>query len=156
MQKFTPCLWFDNNAEEAIDYYLSVFKNGKVVSKRYYDDDSPMAGVLLVATISLDGQEFVLLNGGPVFHFTEAISFVIDCADQQEVDYYWNKLIADGGEPSMCGWLKDKYGLSWQVTPRILLTYMNDSDKAKAARVMAAMMKMSKIEIPAIEAAYAG
>lgn len=115
-----------------------------------------MAGVLLVATISLDGQEFVLLNGGPVFHFTEAISFVIDCADQQEVDYYWNKLIADGGEPSMCGWLKDKYGLSWQVTPRILLTYMNDSDKAKAARVMAAMMKMSKIEIPAIEAAYAG
>ncbi|GEP89180.1 Glyoxalase superfamily enzyme, possibly 3-demethylubiquinone-9 3-methyltransferase [Chitinophaga terrae (ex Kim and Jung 2007)] len=157
MQKISPSLWFNDNAQEAIDFYLTVFKQGKIVNSSYYGENAPLPkGTLLAATFQLEGLEFVAINGGPVFSFTEAISFTINCETQEEVDYYWEKLTADGGKESQCGWLKDKFGLSWQVVPTILNRLIADSDKEKAGRAMQAMMKMKKIDISVLEKAYKG
>ena len=156
MQKITPFLWFDTQAEEAANFYVSVFKNSKILSVSRYPEGEGMpgpAGRVMVVSFEIEGETFTALNAGPHFKFSEAISFVIDCADQAEVDYFWNTLTADGGQPSQCGWLKDRFGLSWQVTPRRLMELASDPDKAKAGRVMAAMMKMTKIDIAALEAA---
>lgn len=157
MQKITTFLWFDTEAEEAVKFYTSIFKDSKIISETRWPEGGPSpAGSLLVVDFELAGQEFQALNGGPEFKFTEAISLVIKCADQEEVDYYWEKLLADGGEESQCGWLKDKYGLSWQVTPTILLELLRDKDRAKAGRVMQAMMKMIKIDINTLQDAAEG
>jgi predicted 3-demethylubiquinone-9 3-methyltransferase (glyoxalase superfamily) len=154
-QKITPCLWFDNQAEDAMNFYVSIFKDARAGDVSRYGEGGPMpAGTVLTASFSLFGQEFVALNGGPEFNFTEAISFQIDCADQEEVDYYWNRL-TEGGEESMCGWLKDKFGLSWQVVPRRLPELLQDEDPERANRVMQAMLQMQKIEIAELERAYA-
>jgi len=154
MQTITPFLWFDNQAEEAMNLYLSVFKNSKPLSIARYGAGGPgPAGSIMTASFELDGQQFVALNGGPIFKFTEAVSFVINCETQEEVDMYWDKLTADGGQESMCGWLKDKFGLSWQVVPGILSKLLSDKDAAKAQRVMGAMMKMKKIIIADLQKA---
>lgn len=143
MPKITPFLWFDNQAEEAARFYVSIFKSSKILSS------NPMT-----VAFELDGQEFMALNGGPDFKFTEAVSFVIDCQNQAEVDEYWSKLTAEGGQESQCGWLKDKYGLSWQVIPRQLSELMGDRDPEKSKRVMEAMLKMKKIDVAVLQAAY--
>ncbi len=154
MQKITPFLWFDNNAEEAMNFYVSIFKNSKVISVARYGDAGPgPKGSVMTANFLLNGQEFVALNGGPQFKFTEAISFVVNCETQQEVDEFWEKLTA-GGEESMCGWLKDKYGLSWQIVPTILVKLLQDKDPVKAKRVMEAMLQMKKIDINKLKQAY--
>jgi predicted 3-demethylubiquinone-9 3-methyltransferase (glyoxalase superfamily) len=154
-QKITPFLWFDGRAEEAMNFYTSIFKDSEVLSVARYPDAMPdMAGKVMTANFRINGLEFIALNAGPDFKFTEAVSFMIDCKGQDEVDYYWNSLIAGGGEPSQCGWLKDKFGLSWQVTPRELMELMGDKDPAKASRVMQAMLQMSKIEIAKLQEAY--
>src|SRR4051812_33548540 len=158
MQKITPFLWFNDQAEEAINFYCSVFKNSKIGNMARYNEVGSKvagrpAGSLMTASFSLDGQEFVALNGGPHFKFTEAISFVVDCATQEEVDYYWHKL-TEGGTESMCGWLKDKFGLSWQVVPAILSKLLSDPDPKKSQRVMQAMLQMRKIDIPTLQKAY--
>ncbi|MDG2522390.1 VOC family protein [Caulobacter segnis] len=154
MPKITPFLWFDTQAKEAADFYVSIFPNSKIRDVSYYSEGMPApAGSVMVVEFELDGQVLQALNGGPHFKFDEAVSFVIDCVDQAEVDYYWDKLLADGGVESQCGWLKDRYGFSWQVTPRRLMELMADPDKAKAGRVAAAMMQMVKIDIAKIEAA---
>jgi len=154
MQKITPFLWFDNNAEEAMNFYVSIFKNSKVISVARYGDAGPgPKGSVMTANFQLDGQEFVALNGGPHFKFTEAISFVVNCETQQEVDEFWEKLSA-GGEESRCGWLKDKYGLSWQIVPTILPRLLQDKDPVKAKRVMEAMLQMNKIDIKKLKQAY--
>ncbi|HEX3302682.1 MAG TPA: VOC family protein [Thermomicrobiales bacterium] len=156
-QKIRPFLWFDGNAEEAVNFYLSVFPDARLGEVSRYGEGMPMpAGTVLVANFTLFGQEFGAINAGPEFKFTEAISFMIDCKDQAEVDYYWDKLTADGGEPSQCGWLKDKYGLSWQVVPSALGELMTDPDPAKANRVTQALMQMSKIDVAKLEAARDG
>jgi predicted 3-demethylubiquinone-9 3-methyltransferase (glyoxalase superfamily) len=156
-QKIRPFLWFDGNAEEAVNFYLSVFPDARLGDVSRYGEGMPMpAGTVLVANFTLFGQEFGAINAGPEFKFTEAISFMIDCKDQAEVDYYWDKLTADGGEPSQCGWLKDKYGLSWQVVPSALGELMTDPDPAKANRVTQALMQMSKIDVAKLEAARDG
>jgi predicted 3-demethylubiquinone-9 3-methyltransferase (glyoxalase superfamily) len=157
MQKITPFLWYDDKAEEAAKFYCSVFKDSKVLSVARYGDAGPgPKGSVMVVEFQIEGQEFVALNAGPRFKFTEAISFVINCKTQEEVDYFWEKLTADGGAESMCGWLKDKYGLSWQVVPTILTELMKDKDPAKAQRVMQAMLQMKKIDIPTLKRAYEG
>lgn len=157
MQKITPMLWFDNNAEEAVNLYTSVFKDAKIGKISRYGKEGPgPEGAVMTAEFELFGQQFVALNAGPMFKFTEAISFVVNCENQEEVDYYWNRLTADGGQESMCGWLKDKFGLSWQITPTILMKLTADPDKKKAGRVMQAMMKMKKIDIAKIEEAARG
>ena len=154
MQKITTFLWFDNNAEEAMNFYVSVFKNSKVLRVARYGDAGPgPKGTVMTANFQLDGQEFVALNGGPHFKFTEAISFVVNCETQQEVDEFWKKL-SEGGEESRCGWLKDKYGLSWQIVPTILPELLQDKDPEKAKRVMEAMLKMNKIDIKKLKQAY--
>jgi len=154
VQKITPFLWFDNNAEEAMNFYVSIFKNSKVISVARYGDAGPgPKGSVMTANFHIDGQEFVALNGGPHFKFTEAISFVVNCETQQEVDEFWEKLSA-GGEESRCGWLKDKYGLSWQIVPTILPRLLQDKDPAKAKRVMEAMLQMNKIDIKKLKQAY--
>lgn len=154
MQKITPFLWFDNNAEEAMNFYVSIFKNSKVTSVTRYGEAGPgTPGAVMTAEFQLDGQEVVALNGGPRFKFTEAISFVVNCESQEEVDYFWEKL-SDGGEKSRCGWLKDKYGLSWQVVPTILAELLADKDAEKSQRVMQAMLGMDKIEVKALKQAY--
>ena len=156
MQKLTPCLWFNFNAEEAVKHYMSIFKNSKVREVSRYDDAMPEhKGKVLTMRFVLEGQEYLALNAGPHFPFTEAISISVDCADQAEVDSLWEKLV-QGGTPSQCGWLKDKFGLSWQIVPRALVTMLNDPDKAKAARVMKALMTMSKIDVDALEIAGDG
>ena len=156
-QKITTFLWFDDDAEAAIRFYLSVFKDGKVLEESRWGDGGPVpAGTLMTARFTLCGQEFLALNGGPAFHFNEAISLFVDCADQREVDTLWDKLCADGGAPGRCGWLKDKYGLSWQIVPSALSELMRDKDAAKARRVGAAMMQMGKIDIAALQRAHAG
>jgi predicted 3-demethylubiquinone-9 3-methyltransferase (glyoxalase superfamily) len=156
MQKITPFLWFDNQAEEAMNYYISIFKNSRVLDCTRSGDAGPgPKGSVLVTHFELDGQEFVALNGGPQFKFTEAISLLVSCETQEEIDEMWTKLSA-GGEESQCGWLKDKYGLSWQVVPPILLQLLRDKDQAKADRVMKAMMQMRKIDIATIKEAAAG
>lgn len=153
--KITPFLWFDNNAEEAINFYISIFKDSRVVSSSRYGEHGPgPKGTLMTATFQLDGQEFYALNGGPHFKFTEAISLFISCETQEEVDHYWNKLSA-GGQQSNCGWLKDKYGLSWQVVPTILSKLLQDKDPQKSGNVMNAMLQMKKLDISILEAAYA-
>jgi predicted 3-demethylubiquinone-9 3-methyltransferase (glyoxalase superfamily) len=153
-QKITPCLWFNFNAEEAVNHYLSIFKSGKVLEVSHYGDAMPaLKGKALTIRFELEGREFLALNGGPHFTFSEAISLSVDCIDQAEVDDLWARL-CEGGSPSQCGWLKDKFGLSWQIVPRALVTMVNDPDAGKATRVMQAMLKMSKIDIAALRQAY--
>jgi predicted 3-demethylubiquinone-9 3-methyltransferase (glyoxalase superfamily) len=149
MQKITAFLWFDDNAEEAIYFYLSVFKNGKILGINRDRE----TGKLFLATFELEDQQFIALNGGPNHRFTDAISFVVDCATQAEVDELWEKL-SEGGEKGQCAWLKDKFGLSWQIVPRILMELINDPDPVKSKRVMDAMLQMTKIDIKAIQRAY--
>jgi predicted 3-demethylubiquinone-9 3-methyltransferase (glyoxalase superfamily) len=154
MQKITPFLWFDNQAEEAINFYVSIFKNSKVMSVSRYGAGAPVpAGTVMSATFALDGQEFMALNAGPLFKFTEAISFFVNCETQAEVDELWEKLSA-GGEAGRCGWLKDKYGLSWQIIPSALGEMLQDKDPEKSKRVMEAMLKMDKIDIKILRQAY--
>ena len=154
MQKITPFLWFDNQAEEAMNFYTSIFKNSKIGKVSRYPEGGPgPAGQVMTATFELNGQEFIVLNGGPQFHFTEAISFLVNCETQEEVDDFWEKL-SEGGQKSQCGWLKDKYGLSWQIVPKALGEMMADKDVEKSKRVMMAMMQMSKIDIKALKQAY--
>jgi predicted 3-demethylubiquinone-9 3-methyltransferase (glyoxalase superfamily) len=153
MDKTTPCLWFDTEAEEAAEFYVSLFPNSRIVSvTRYGEAGLRPAGMVMTVDFELDGRSFVALNGGPDFTFTEAVSFQIRCADQEEVDEYWSKL-GEGGEEGPCGWLKDKYGLSWQVVPTRLLELVSDPDPEKSRRAMAAMLEMKKIEIDALEQA---
>jgi len=153
-QRITPMLWYDNQAEEAANFYVSIFKNSRVTSISRYGDTGPgPKGSVMVAEFELDGQKFTALNGGPQFKFTEAISLVVNCESQEEVDYFWEKLSGSGGQEVVCGWLKDKYGLSWQVVPVRLFELI--SDPAKSDRVMQAVMEMKKLEIPKLEAAAA-
>lgn len=156
MQKITPFLWFDNNAEEAMNFYTSVFKDAKIGDVQRYGDAGPgPAGTVMTGTFYLHGQEFYVLNAGPMFKFTEAISLFVKCKTQEEVDYFWEKL-SEGGQKSQCGWLKDKFGLSWQIIPDALGELMRTKDAAQAGRVMQAMMKMKKIEIDQLQAAANG
>ena len=153
MQKITPFLWFDTQAEEAVKLYVSIFPKSKILKTARYGDAGPgPKGSVMTMEFELDGRRMIALNGGPVFKFTEAISLVVDCKDQKEVDHYWNRL-SQGGEESMCGWLKDRYGLSWQITPTILGKLLSGPDPKKAKRVMEAMLKMRKIDIAALKAA---
>jgi predicted 3-demethylubiquinone-9 3-methyltransferase (glyoxalase superfamily) len=155
-QRITTNLWFDTQAEEAAEFYCSVFKNSRIVNVARYTDAGPRpAGMVMVVEFELDGQRFVAINGGPEFTFDEAISLQINCADQAEVDYYWERL-TDGGEESQCGWLKDKYGLSWQVTPEGLEELCYDPDPKRAARAMTAMFGMKKLDLAALRAAADG
>jgi len=157
MQKITPFLWFDNQAEEAMNFYTSIFKNSKVKTVSRYGDAGPCPkGTVMVAKFELEGQEFMVLNGGPRFKFTQAISFVVNCTSQQEVDELWEKLLAGGGAEDACGWLRDKYGLSWQIIPTALGEMMSDPDKQKAGRAMQAMLKMKKIDIAEMRRAFDG
>ena len=156
MQKISPFLWFDNQAEEAAKLYTSIFKNSKVGTVVRYGDAGPgPTGSVMTVAFELEGLEFTAINAGPQFKFTEAISFVVDCKSQEEVDEYWAKL-SKGGEEGNCGWLKDKFGLSWQIVPSVLPELVSDPDPEKAGRVMQAMLKMSKIDIAALKRAYDG
>jgi predicted 3-demethylubiquinone-9 3-methyltransferase (glyoxalase superfamily) len=156
MQKITPFLWFDKEAEEAARFYCSIFKNSKIGTIARYGDAGPgPKGSVMTVAFELDGQQFTALNGGPHFKFTEAVSFVVNCKDQAEVDEMWDKLSA-GGETSQCGWLKDKFGLSWQIVATTLMELVSDPDPAKSARVMQAIMQMTKIDIAKLKAAHAG
>ncbi len=158
MQKISPCLWFDGNAEAAANYYVSIFPDSRIdaVARWPENERAPKKGAVLAVDFTLAGRSFKALNGGPQFKFTEAISLSVDCKDQAEVDMFWDKLTADGGKPVQCGWLKDKYGLSWQIVTRRLIELLSDSDSAKAARAMAAMMKMIKLDVAALEQAAKG
>lgn len=154
MQKITPFLWFDTQAEEAMNFYISIFKNSKILSVNRYGEAGPgPKGSVMTASFLLDGQEFVALNGGPEYKFTPAISFVVNCETQEEVDAFWDKLSA-GGREDQCAWLQDKFGVSWQIVPIILVKLLSDPDPIKAQRVMAAMMKMKKIDIATLKRAY--
>jgi predicted 3-demethylubiquinone-9 3-methyltransferase (glyoxalase superfamily) len=156
MQKITPFLWFDHQAEEAVQFYTSIFKNSKVENMSRYGEAGPgPAGTVMSATFQLEGQKFMALNGGPHFKFTEAISLFVDCKTQEEVDELWEKLSA-GGEKSRCGWLKDKFGLSWQIIPSVLGELLQDEDDEKSGRVLEAMLQMDKIDINALKQAYEG
>jgi predicted 3-demethylubiquinone-9 3-methyltransferase (glyoxalase superfamily) len=155
MPKLIPCLWFDTEGEEAARFYTSVFPNSRIVDVAYYGAAGPRPeGTVMTVTFELDGQPFVALNGGPEFTFSEAISFQVDCATQAEVDDYWSKL-ADGGEEGPCGWLRDRFGLSWQIVPKRLSELLTDPDREKSQRVMAAMLQMKKIEVDELERAAA-
>jgi len=161
MQKITPFLWFDDQAEQAAKFYTSIFKNSKVGRILRYDENAAKAagrplGSVLTIEFEIEGQKFVALNGGPQFKFNESVSFVVNCETQDEVDYFWTKLTADGGQESACGWLKDKFGLSWQITPTVLIDMLHDKDADKAESVMKAMLEMQKIDIAKLNAAYAG
>lgn len=157
MPKISPFLWFNDQAEEAANFYCSVFKNSRVLHISRYGDAGPgPKGSAMVVDFELDGQRFLALNGGPQYKFSEAISFSVECETQQELDEFWNKLTASGGQPGPCGWLKDKYGLSWQVNPTILGRMLSDPDPEKSKRVMEAMMKMKKIVIADLQKAYEG
>jgi predicted 3-demethylubiquinone-9 3-methyltransferase (glyoxalase superfamily) len=154
MQKITPFLWFDHQAEEAANFYTSIFNNSRIGEIQRYGEGGPgPAGTAMIVTFELEGQEFIALNGGPQYKFTEAISFYVSCETQAEVDELWQKLTA-GGEAGPCGWLKDKYGLSWQIIPTALTELLSDPDPEKAGRVMQAMLQMSKIEIDGLRKAY--
>lgn len=153
MQKITPFLWFDKEAREAARFYTSIFPNSKINGTDTFSD-TPSGGVDVVS-VELMGQDFTLMSAGPQFKFTEAISFVIDCTTQEEVDYYWEKLTSGGGQESMCGWLKDKFGLSWQIVPKVLAELLTSKDTAKAQRAMQAMLQMKKIDIAALQQAAA-
>ena len=154
VQKITPFLWFDDNAEDAVNFYTSIFKDSKIENISHYGDEGPgPAGSVMMANFKLNGQDFMVLNGGPEFTFSEAISFFVSCETQAEVDYYWDRL-SEGGETQQCGWLKDKFGLSWQIVPTALGELMGDKDPEKAGRVMQAMLKMVKIDIAGLQQAY--
>jgi predicted 3-demethylubiquinone-9 3-methyltransferase (glyoxalase superfamily) len=158
MQKITPFLWFDNQAEEAVNFYISVFKNSKIVNVARYgkagaEVSGQPEGAVMTIAFQLDGQDFIALNGGPVFKFSPAISFVVNCETQAEVDQLWNRL-TDGGEIEQCGWLKDKYGVSWQIVPVVLGQLMSDPDPVKSERVMQAMLQMKKLDIEKLKQAY--
>jgi predicted 3-demethylubiquinone-9 3-methyltransferase (glyoxalase superfamily) len=163
MQKITPFLWFDGQAEDAVNFYTSIFKDSKIGRILRYGEEvakvsasgRPVGSVLTIE-FEIEGQKFVALNGGPQFKFNESVSFVVDCETQEEVDYFWEKLTADGGEESQCGWLKDKFGLSWQVTPALLIDMLHDEDPEKAERVMKAMLQMQKIDIEKLKQAAEG
>jgi len=159
MQKITPCLWFDNQAEEAVNFYVSIFKNSKVGNiARYGEAGAEVSGrpkgSVMTVIFELDGQEFMALNGGPIFKFTEAISFIVNCETQEKIDEMWEKL-SKGGEKGQCGWLKDKYGLSWQIVPPVLSEMVQDKDVEKSERVMKAMLQMKKLDIKKLKQAYA-
>ena len=161
MQKITPFLWFEGEAENAAKFYISIFKNSKIGRILRYSQEvaevsesGQAIGSVLTIEFEIDGQEFVALNGGPQFQFNESVSFVVNCQTQKEVDYYWEKLIAGGGQESACRWLKDKFGVSWQITPTILIDMLHDRDAEKAGRVMHAMLQMKKIDIAKLKAAY--
>ncbi len=159
MPKISPFLWFDTQAEEAANFYVSVFPNSRIVRIDRYPIDPPQgpkAGDVMTVSMELDGAAFTLMNGGPAFTFDEAVSFVVDCDGQEEVDRYWTALTADGGKEVACGWLKDRYGLSWQVTPRQLIEWSTGPDPEANKRVFAAMMTMVKIDVAALKAAYEG
>lgn len=154
MSKITPFLWFENQAEEAMNFYVSLFKNSKVLNVNRYGEGAPIpAGTVMSATFELDGQTVMALNGGPVYKLNEAFSFYVDCEDQAEVDHFWNALTADGGEEGPCGWLKDKFGVSWQIIPKALGEALGNPDPNKSRRAMEAMFKMKKIDIAALEQA---
>ena len=154
MPEITPNLWFDTEGKDAAEFYVSVFPNSEITNVSYYGDAGPgPAESVLTVDFVLDGQRFTAINGGPQFHFDEAVSFLVNCADQDEVDYYWAKLTEGGGEESQCGWLKDKYGLSWQIVPIELEKLLTDPDAARAERAMKAMLGMRKIDVAAIKAA---
>jgi predicted 3-demethylubiquinone-9 3-methyltransferase (glyoxalase superfamily) len=162
IQKITPCLWFDDQAEEAVEFYTAIFRNSKIVNiARYgeagHDVHGKPAGAVMTVAFELAGQAFTALNGGPMFKFNEAISFQVNCETQEEVDYYWEKLSEGGDEKAQqCGWLKDKYGASWQVVPSVLIEMINDPDSEKSRRAMEAMLQMKKIDIDELKRAYAG
>ena len=158
MQKITPFLWFDSQAEDAAKFYTAIFKGSKIGGISRYDEEGAKAagrpkGSVMTVAFELDGQEFVALNGGPMFKFTEAISFVVNCESQKEVDHFWEKLSA-GGQEVQCGWLKDRFGVSWQVVPTVLSEMLQDKDPEKSKRVMAAMLKMKKIDVDGLKRAY--
>ena len=156
-QKITPYLWFNDNAEEAVNFYISIFADSTILNLARYPESVPgLGGKAMSITFQLEGQKFMALNGGPMFQFTEAISLFVDCETQAEVDDLWAKLTADGGQEQPCAWLKDKFGLSWQIVPRQLGELMGDEDPQKAQRVMQAMLQMKKIDIAALQAAYDG
>ena len=160
MQKITPCLWFDSNAEQAANHYVSIFKNSKITNIARYGDagasvSGKSKGSVMTVAFQLEGQDFIALNGGPIFKFNEAISLSVDCKSQAEVDELWERLSA-GGQESQCGWLKDKFGLSWQIVPSVLVEMLRDKDAEKSERVMKAMLQMGKIDIAALRRAYEG
>jgi predicted 3-demethylubiquinone-9 3-methyltransferase (glyoxalase superfamily) len=156
MQKITPCLWFDDQAEEAMQFYTSIFKDSKIGSVSRYGEGAPRpAGSVMTCTMELAGQEFMLLNGGPIYKFTEAISFMVPCETQDEIDYYWEKL-TDGGEEIQCGWLKDKFGLCWQIVPNAIGEMLGSGDAEATSRMMQAMYPMKKLEIAGLRAAFEG
>ena len=155
--KFVPCLWFDGRAQEAMEFYTSVFKDSKKAGFTYYGDKGPgTKGQVMTASFTLFGQEFLALNGGPMYQFTPAISLMVNCEDQAEIDYYWDKLTADGGEAVMCGWLKDKFGVSWQIIPKDLSEMMQSGTQAQRERMMAAVMQMKKLDAAAMRRAFRG
>src|SRR5215471_18431533 len=157
MPKISPFLWYDTQAEEAANLYTSIFPNSKILAIARYGDAGPgPKGSVMTVQFQLDGQEIIALNGGPIYKFTEAFSLSVDCKSQEEVDLYWTKLTTDGGQEGPCGWCKDKFGLSWQITPTALPKMLSDTDRKKAARVMEAMMKMKKIDIAGLTRAYEG
>lgn len=157
MSPITPFLWFDDNAEEAVNFYVSIFPNSKITNLSRYGEGAPRpAGTLMTVGFELDGREWMALNGGQDFKFNEAISLYVSCKDQAEVDFYWEKLTENGGEPGPCGWLKDKFGLSWQIVPMALGSLLGDPDPEKARRAMEAMLKMGKLDISALERARDG
>jgi predicted 3-demethylubiquinone-9 3-methyltransferase (glyoxalase superfamily) len=157
MPKITPFLWFDNNAEEAMNFYVSLFKNSRVGTTSRYGDAGPMpAGTFMVGTFYLDGQEFMALNGGPHYKLNPAFSMLVHCETQEEIDYLWDKLTADGGKPVQCGWLEDKFGLSWQIVPAIFMELFSKGDAAKTNRMMQALMGMVKLDIEGLKRAYEG
>ena len=152
MKKIIPHLWFNNNLQEAMDFYLAIFKEGEIKLTKTIPDGRPGHDGFLLAHFELAGQEFIAINGGPMFPFTEAVSFYIGCDTQEEIDYYWEKLLADGGKPSQCGWLKDKFGLSWQVAPRLMFEMLSAPDNGEQIkRVMSAMMTMTKFDLQKIK-----
>ena len=156
-QKITPNLWFDMNAEEAANFYVDLFDDGRILNVARYPEGSPgPAGEVMTVEWELNGQKFVGINGGPQFQFSEAVSFMISCKDQEEVDYYWDRLTADGGKEGQCGWLSDRFGLAWQVVPEGMDEVFSDPDPAKAERSMAAMMKMKKLDIEQLKKAAEG
>ena len=155
MQKITPFLWFDDNAEEAVNLYVSIFKNSKINSVSRYGDVGPgQPGKVMTISFELNGLSLIALNGGPIYKFTEAISLEVDCESQEEVDELWDRLLADGGEPSQCGWLKDKFGLSWQIVPTEMMELIQGPDPAGSQRAMAAMLKMTKLDLAELRRAY--
>lgn len=156
-QKITPMLWFDNEAEQAAEFYVGLFPDARILEVTRYGDGMPKpAGTAMVVDFEIAGQRYQALNGGPEFKFTEAVSFVVDCADQKEVDYYWDAMTADGGEESQCGWLKDKYGVSWQIIPQQLSSLIGGPDPAAAQRATQAMFGMQKLDVQALQDAYDG